>query len=384
MSEDIIRLTAGDFDELIAFLNRVFSEHGPHDFATLLPSIYQPTDEAMRCNYAIREGGRLGAVVGVFPIDWRVGGVPLKVAGVGGVSVHPDSRGKGYMKKLMCHAVDEMRREGYDLSYLGGRRQRYAYFGYEVAGTTYDLLYIPDNIRHTFKDQATSLHFEPVTDDPNTINQLKSLHDTQHQFCHRPPQRFAHFLKSWQCAPSLARDVTGRIVGYVVRHNEHPRINEFVAQDPAAAAGMIHRLFQDRCEPMSVNLYPAPGPILRRLNTFTEITHLHPGGNWQVFNWPCVLDTLIKSTHAAGPLPDGQVLLAIEGEPQPFQLRVDGDQASCQVTDQTPDLSLNPLKALQTLFGPGSPSMVIELPKHASILNAWCPLSLGISEQDHV
>ena len=86
MSSQIIQLGAGDFDEAMRFLNAVFGEYRPHDFAGMLPARYQPTDRHMSCNYAVQDGGRLSAIVGVFPIHWCVGGVTLKVASVGGVA----------------------------------------------------------------------------------------------------------------------------------------------------------------------------------------------------------------------------------------------------------------------------------------------------------
>ncbi len=134
MSLDVVQLAGADFDEAMEFLNGVFGEHRPHDFATLLPSIYQPSDEHMACNHALREDGRIRAVVGLFPIDWQVGDRLLKVGGIGGVSTHPGVRGKGYMGILMRHCVERMKAEGFHLSWLGGQRQRYGYFGYEKCG----------------------------------------------------------------------------------------------------------------------------------------------------------------------------------------------------------------------------------------------------------
>ena len=98
MSDEVIQLRGTDFDECMDFLNEVFSEHAPHDFAGMLPSIYQPTDEQMACNYAIRVDGKLAAVVGLFPAQWQVGDQVLKVGGIGGVSTHKRVRGAGYMK----------------------------------------------------------------------------------------------------------------------------------------------------------------------------------------------------------------------------------------------------------------------------------------------
>jgi len=97
MKVEVVQLTAADWEEGLTFLNGVFGEHRPHDFATLLPSIYQPTEEFMACNHAVREDGNIRAVVGLFPIDWQVGDTRLKVGGIGGVSTHESVRGKGYM-----------------------------------------------------------------------------------------------------------------------------------------------------------------------------------------------------------------------------------------------------------------------------------------------
>ncbi len=384
MSEPIIQLCAGDFDEAMRFLNVVFGEHGPHDFANMLPSIYQPTDEHMRCNYAVRERGRIATIVGVFPIHWRVGDVTLKVAGVGGVSVHPNCRGKGYMKLLMNHAVEEIRRAGYDLSYLGGRRQRYAYFGYEVAGSTYALHFLKDNARHAFAGQDEVVSLEPATDDAATVAALKTLHDSQPLHCVRSTQSFYRHLSSWHSRPILARNRDGQIVGYITPNRDNLVVNEMAALDPDTAAQIVRAWANQETECVKVLLQAPAGPVLRRLNEFAEIIRVETGGNWQVFDWVKVVDALLKAQHAASPLPHGSVVLGIKGSASAISLTVDADGARCQVTDREPDLSLDPLTATRLLFGPGSTSTVIAVPESASILASWCPLPLGFSSQDHV
>jgi predicted acetyltransferase len=385
MTSQIIQLAANDFEEAIRFLNDVFAEHAPHDFANLLPSIYQPTDEYMRRNYAVRSNnGQLAAVVGVFPIHWRVGEVTLKVAGVGGVAVHPDSRGKGYMKLLMNHAVAEMRRTGYDLSYLGGRRQRYAYFGYEVAGTTYSLSFIKDNTRHAFAHQDPVLSLEPLTDTPDTIAKLKALHDAQPLHCIRPSNAFHHYLRSWHSNPSIAKIHDGTIVGYIAPNRDNLVVNELVAVNPDTAAQIVCAWVDQANEPVRVILQAPAGSVLRRLNDFAESIRVLTAGNWQVFDWVKVIDTLLKAQHAAGPLPHGSVAIDIKDFASTILLTVDHDGAHCLPIDRKPDLSLNALSATRLLFGPGPTSTVITLPKSASILASWCPLPLGFSNQDHV
>jgi len=384
MSSQIIQLQAGDYDELIRFLDAVFAEHRPHDFANMLPSIYQPTDEHMRCNYAVRHRGGLAAVVGVFPIDWRVGQVTLKIAGVGGVAVHPDSRGKGYMKLLMNHAVSEMRGAGYDLSYLGGRRQRYAYFGYEVAGLTYSLLYLKDNIRHTFAGRDQALALEPATDNADTIATLKTLHDTQPNHCVRPAESFHRYLRCWHSNPMLACDHDGQVVGYITTDRDNLVVNELVAPDPDTAAQMVRAWAGQATECVKVLLRAPACPVLRGLNEFAEMLRIESAGNWQVFNWAPVLDALLKAQHAADPLPQGSVTIGIEDPASTILLAVDADGPRCQATDAKPDVSLDRLTATRLLFGPGPTSTVMTLPASASILASWCPLPLGISDLDHV
>lgn len=380
MSTDIIRLSAGDFDEAMAFLNDVFAEHAPHDFAKMLPSVYQPTDGHMRCNYAIRDAGRLAAIVGVFPIDWRVGGVPLKMAGIGGVSVHKDFRGKGYMKLLMNHAVDEIGREGYDLSYLGGRRQRYAYFGYEVGGCKYKLNFNLDNVRHGLHGAESGVTFKPFDDDPDSLSTIKKLHEAQPNYCERPVETFANYVRSWHFNLQLARDEQGRVVGYVAANEDGSQINELVAQDPESARRIVGAWMQSTKINLTLQAVGPIDPTLRALIGFAETTNVGPSGNWRVFNWQKVVDALMRAKHACEPMPAGSVAIQIGEEQEPVCIQNGQESRGAHPAD----LKIDPLAAVPLLLGPQSPASVEPLPEAARMLAAWCPLPLGISTQDKV
>ena len=125
MSSEINRLQASDFEEALDMLNFSFGFQHPKNFETLLPALYKAEDEHMSWNWAVRENGRIRAIVGAFPLAWQLGETTLRISGIGGVSCHPRARNQGYMQQLMSHAVASMRAEGYHLSYLGGQRQRY-------------------------------------------------------------------------------------------------------------------------------------------------------------------------------------------------------------------------------------------------------------------
>ena len=103
----------GELPEILDFINMVFSMHRvPHNFRTLLPKLYGTDCQTEWCHYLAKEDGQIRAVVCVLPIILEHSGHTITCATVGSVSVHPYSRGKGYMKQLMAMAADDMERRG--------------------------------------------------------------------------------------------------------------------------------------------------------------------------------------------------------------------------------------------------------------------------------
>ena len=69
------------------------------------------------------------------------------------------------MKLLMGRVLDECKAQGYHLSYLSGRRQRYGYWGWERGGCEWCFEVAPDNIRHAFADGGEpAVTLEPIGD----------------------------------------------------------------------------------------------------------------------------------------------------------------------------------------------------------------------------
>ncbi len=383
MTDQIIRLRASDFDEAIDVMNRSFREHEPHDFEKLLPSMYQRTDERMCHNHAIRRDGRIVALLGIFPIEWCVGDARLRMAGIGGVATDPNSRGQGFMKQLMTHAVEFIRQEGYDLSYLGGQRQRYAYFGWESGGVAWDFHVIPKNIQHALGvEAAAGITFAPMSGDSEALRAAKLIHDSQVLHCDRPADLFEHVLHDWNMHPHAARDAAGTVVGYVVVAEQSGQWNELVAQDTDTALAMIHSWVRQKQSAARVQVPALPDPLAQRVGQFAERALVCHTGNWQIFNWPATLDALLRVRHGAQPLAPGSVVLRIAG--RTMRLEVADRGARCSVCEDAPDLETDAHTAVRALFGPTSPSGVLELPRQAVILNAWCPLPLSIPFQDHV
>jgi predicted N-acetyltransferase YhbS len=387
MTERFERLRGADFDEAMAFLNDVFSVHGPHDFAQLLPSIYQPDDEHMAHNLALRRDGRLLAIVGVFPIELCVGSERLRVAGVGGVSVARDQQGQGLFERLMLAARDVMQSEGYALSHLSGRRQRYRHFGWEVTGANLRFLLEPHNLLHTFRDApqpALTLEPLPRAPDAELVRQLVELYDLQALRAARPRQRFPHFLRSWEQEPLVARDAQGRVLGYVTGDSRKRELSELVATSTAVALEILRAVSARFGAPLQLELRALPSALTDELGRIAERMEIRASGNWQIWDLPAVAGALLRARHAARPLPAGRVVLRERGASEGFELWVDGEQAGGERSSAEPDFEAPRDELVRSLFGPLPPALVGPLPSAAGLLAAWCPLPLGLAAGDQV
>lgn len=127
-----------EFDALMRFLDRCFG-HSKGFFERNLPHISRADPEVASWSYVIEQDGQLVCHVGVYPIEVVTAGVRLRIGGIGGVSTLPEARGKGHMTRLLHHCIDEMRLQGYPLSWLAGNRQRYNSLGWERANPGYTL-----------------------------------------------------------------------------------------------------------------------------------------------------------------------------------------------------------------------------------------------------
>lgn len=136
---DVIRTVhVQEFTEFVRLLDRSYGE-GVGAFERMDPRIYQPTADACACFHVLEHNGRIVSHVGIYPIEVLTSGVELTIGGIGAVATVPEERGHGHMSTMLRHAIEVMRERHYPLSWLGGDRQRYNAFGWELAGISYHL-----------------------------------------------------------------------------------------------------------------------------------------------------------------------------------------------------------------------------------------------------
>ncbi len=384
MSAAIIQLTANDFEDAMDFLNLVFSVHGPHDFARLLPKVYRPTDEHMQHNYAIKRDGRIRAIVGLFPMTLAIGGVALKLAGIGGVSSHPNDRGLGHMKRLMQHCVEVMETQGYDLSWLDGQRQRYAHFGYETCGQRISANFEKANIKHLLQEPATLQFIKIEKSDHNWLRHINNLYEKQPFRTCRSAIDFFHYATSWKSSLYIAVEDQKHILGYLISESAQNKITECVAVSPAATQHMLQNwISATENEPWWINIAPIQNDVFNAITSICEYPQITPSGCWQIFDWQAVLSATLSLRHQFSNLMEGNVIVEITGVGV-FQLEVRPGKAVCRKVETRPDLTLNSQTAMRLFFGPLSASSVMKLAGPARLLEAWCPLPLYLSRPDWV
>lgn len=147
MSIVIRNVRIEEFEEFIRFIERAFGVYKGF-FPRTYPHLYRPTPEACRWAYVAEDEGRIVSHVGLYPMETVTAGVRLRIGGIGAVATAPDARGKGYMSQLLPHVIAEMRRLEYPISWLGGDRQRYGRFGWEMAGEIYTLKFSTRSLNH--------------------------------------------------------------------------------------------------------------------------------------------------------------------------------------------------------------------------------------------
>ncbi len=387
---EIVRLKSCDFEEAIDFLDFVFSKaYSPTHFRKMLPLCYQPTDEHMSHNFAIRENGKIRAIVGLFPAQIQVGDEILNLGGIGGVSAHPNDRGKGWMKLLMNRSIEEMKSTNTDLSFLIGLRQRYQYFGYEKAGILLEYKLQQTNIRHTFQNSCPSnsdLHFVPLTaSDLPYLKQIKKLHDRQPFYCIRPLSDFYLYLVAMNTKPWVALYPNGEVAGYLVTNQKQDRVTEIFAENDSVFSAMIYRWFAQReIIESTVLLAPWQESYARFLSGIAEEYHLVDNGNWRIYNWEKVIGSLLTLKNAQHSLYEGSLSIGIK-DYGTLYIRVANGTVECRKTNLHPDIEWDPLTATRVLLGHFPAAFSTEIPESLkALIESWFPLPLCWLVQNYV
>src|SRR5215218_8798699 len=84
--------------------------------------------------------GRQVSRVVIVPMVMRIGAAVVRMDGIGGVGTEEQFRNRGYSRRVMETAIEEIRRGDGALSTLFGIEDFYQKFGYETIGPEYTVI----------------------------------------------------------------------------------------------------------------------------------------------------------------------------------------------------------------------------------------------------
>lgn len=377
------RGTAEMFNDYMDFINYVFGFNGDSsDFKKLLPKLYKYEYEPAVSSYVAVEDGKLKSAIGAFDHDISVCGSLVKTRGIGNVAVHPYARGKGYMKKLMNMALDDMEKEGIALSALGGRRQRYNFFSYDKLGQAVSMSFNSDNFRHTYgKDRKHTISFKTLNaGDVDTISKIKELSESHPFYAIREVDKYFEIISSWHQKAYVAFE-NGEFVGYAVGKGSD--INELLVCEGQDIRGFVCALYDHLgSSSMHIKLPIFLQAYIKDLYQLCESYSVETAKFFSVLNYKTVIEAFIKLKATYTELPEGVLVLGINGRSRKENIKISvcGGKISVDYTDEAPTLELEHLDAMNLLFAPVCPLREC-LPIYAKI---WLPLPIYLYSSDAV
>ncbi|MBR5519135.1 MAG: GNAT family N-acetyltransferase [Clostridia bacterium] len=388
---EIRRGTAADFDEIIDFIDFVFSKNGsPHDFPAMYPNLYLRTDESMRNLVNLYEDGKIIGSVLAHERVLSVAGKELKVVGIGNVAAHPRMRGKGIMTKLMTHIVDEMKKDGVAISMLGGKRSRYNHFGYEVGGAGYGLRFGDEEVEPIYgKEIADKYTFRAFTaDDKELASACKAIYETQNvHFLYNDDAFVLRFFDWSGRTPYAAYNTAGELIGYIAlgpqgRQRsicEHAFVSGIDAAE-ALAAFAIHTQGDLRVTVRDWEMVD-----FSKLIRVGSIHSFGPTEMWNILDWKAVLEAFLTIKAAYANLENGSMVVEVL-EQGKWEITVDGSAVTVVDSDKTADLTFSALDSVYAMTGP-QPMALIGYDHPEAVLRmarSWFPLPLVSIEADRV
>ena len=373
-----------DNGALLAFLDEVFfaDEEGDTNFLELLPKIYKDQYRPAYNNFVVQQpDGAFRAAIGNFDNDMTVGGVDLKTCCIGNVAVGKDQRGKGYMIDLMNASVEDMKQRGIALSYLGGQRQRYGYFGYENAGVSYFYGFSKSSLRHALGVSESGLTVEPLQpDDQEAIRLIDEIYTKAPVFSHRSPAAYYDILCSWHDTPYLIKE-NGRFVGYAIFNKDIDYVGEFGLTDASYLPRFIAAALEaGGKDSVCYNVAPYETEKLAFFTKNASWMDIHHCESVLVLDWKTVLTAYLRAKASYASLCDGDLTVLIHGKAgdETLNLTVKDNAVSVTESDGKPAVELDCLAAVRAFFS-NYPADRAAFPPAAQ---QWLPLPMFFSSRD--
>ncbi len=352
-----------EFKKITELAKEVFK----FDFEELLPKTFYAEGNVHEITkVAQREDGKLIAEVCVLPQEVTVGGEKLKSNYLGTVSVLEEHRGEGHMIKLMNICLDEMKGE-YDLSVLGGRRQRYEYFGYTYGGVQWEYTINIHNIRHALKDTDSSgISFEPLFDKKENGEYAAEFNNIRKINTYREPELIEKILTSYHHTPYAVME-NGVVIGYVLTTGENATISEIALNNYSNTKKVVKAFFEQFDITKVVVMMPEyESELQKEVSSFAECYNTIPCCMFNVFDFAKVIKAFLTVKNSYQKLSYGRFSAIMDN--QPITVTVDENGISVEKTADSEAVVLSKMDAQKLILTPFGRHMNINVPAD------WFPL----------
>lgn len=374
---EVIRLKAGDRDELVAFLDRVFTLQNGHpmDFANIFPRIFKDTDENMRWYYAVKEDGRIIGTAASHPLTYNVAGNLLKISAGGNVAVDPACRNRGIMQAMLHKINEDLIAEDFDLAYLHGDRKRYRTFGFERCGIEYLVYFSPTMLQK--EGCAPNVELQELTD----FGMAHAIGRMQWSgFCREEEDMLPALTASGRKALGIYRE--GDLTGYLSLDVGGAYIAELCLQDEEDLGSTLMAVADYLGGKTTVLRLPAyEFPILRKAIPLCGRYQIIQPGNFKILKFGRVVEVFLNAKGKYAPLMDGKLVLDTELFGKWTIVCKDGE-VTVTPGGKKADICLPGYRVYEFVFGPNHPFLTEVpgeiAPKKALLAANWFPLPLFV------
>lgn len=353
---EIVKLNANDYDEMLYVLNTTFSKQNGRemDFEKELPKMCIRDDFHTGKHIAVKEDGKICALLGVYPMKLNVCGCDLKVSTVGNVATFPGYEGKGYMRLLMEEAMNELERNGADASRLCGDRQRYNRYGYEIAGYTYDFIISGHNAKYCTDNDPVKFR-KICADDTKELQFIRDGKKKEKFYVDRSIDDTYSgdymTICSWGRTPYIVVDEQENMTGYICVESDNKTIADIYAKDLQSLKNILFGWQKLQGRDINFKLMPWQTDAVRYFSSVSACISVSSPSQFKIINFDKVADAFIKMKALYSQLPDGKRIIGIDGWGN-LEISVENGNANCRKTDEMPSMILDKLSATRLLFGP--------------------------------
>lgn len=364
--------------EILDFSNMVFAmTAGPIDFRRVYPSIYGRSGFSRLHIIARDEENRLVSSIAVKPVMLKLGKDDnLSTGYLGTVATHPFERGKGHMKELMRLSLERARGEGMELVALGGQRQRYNHYGFEIGAPVITFHLNENNLKG--RPSQEEFNFIALSKaDTHIADRAFDAYQALEMCAHRSREDFSDILRT-AGGEGYALTSQGEFRGYLYANGDN--IYEHSFSDRSAWEDIARCWLRFRaCKGFELTAAAHQKRSIAQLGAFAESWSLHDDMMIHVLNWSSVLQKLMSFKARHESLRDGEAIVEIKGQAR-LKLQVKDNQASVRDIDAEntkPSISFSPCEAVLRFFSP-----LGQLQAGEDLFYGWFPLMFSIPRPD--